>query len=196
MGSTERRLSVYLQTELLPKLSNLLFWFHGSSRYRPRNLGFLQLHRAARFATAEYCSHEKTILLKHLQVLGPFALRFSTFFPLGNWITENQCQSVCLCVLNILQYGVTDLCRSSCVETHTSLLTLVTLVNAGGPGETCCDGPWLQGVMKQPASECGSSGHHFPSQRCAQNSLIFDSIRLASSFSRIVASNSSACNFR
>ena len=48
----------------------------------PETLVFLQLHSAARFATAEYCSHEKTILLKHLQVLGPFTLPFPhSFLP-------------------------------------------------------------------------------------------------------------------
>ena len=39
-----------------------------------------------------------TPLLKHLQTLGPVALPFLRLFPLGNRLTENQCQSVCFFV--------------------------------------------------------------------------------------------------
>ena len=37
---------------------------------------FLQLRRGARFATADFCSHEETTLFKHLQVPGRFTFLF------------------------------------------------------------------------------------------------------------------------
>ena len=56
----------------------------------------------SRVVTESLRSQVKTPLLKHLQVLGPFTLPFSRFFPLGNRLTENQCQSVTLGVTGIL----------------------------------------------------------------------------------------------
>ena len=51
-------------------------WFMVLTCYLPPNPGFLQLHRAARFVTAEFCRHEKQLLFKHLQFLELFTMPF------------------------------------------------------------------------------------------------------------------------
>ena len=73
MGSTERRLSVYLQTELLLKLSKLLClvpWFFMLPHPKP------QFFSAAAPRSLSSAVTRKTTLLKHLQVPGRFTFLF------------------------------------------------------------------------------------------------------------------------
>ena len=87
MGSTERRLSVYLQTELLLKLSKLLClvpWFFMLPHPKP------WLFFCSCTALAEFRSHEENHFVKtpssawtlHLSVPSPF-------FDLGTELTAN-----------------------------------------------------------------------------------------------------------
>ena len=51
------------------------------------------------FVSFSFCSLRENHLLKHLQLFGLFTLLFFTFLPtVAIELTENQCQSVCVCV--------------------------------------------------------------------------------------------------
>ena len=50
------------------------------------------------FVSFSFCSLRENHLLKHLQLFGLFTLLFFTFLPtVAIELTENQCQSVCVC---------------------------------------------------------------------------------------------------
>ena len=130
--SKEDALSTYLQPELLTTLSNLLCLIPWFFMLPPPKPWFLQLHRAARFATAEFCRHEKQLLFKHLQFLGPFAMRFShlpSTWELHNCKPMSECDSLSrpTWVLSVIPVtGALNSCRTftnSFFRFHRSLVS-------------------------------------------------------------------------